>query len=386
MGYFWQWAKSVVYRCFPGGNEEMEKAVDVLRLVALSGVVRPAEIELVCLAACNACRESSADYSVVVKANNIRTVVKPPSPVASAAATTAAPANPSGSVVVCRNTSPSSSSSSSSSSRSSSNSSAGAVAASSISTTTTTTPVVAITTAATTTPRITPHRRISRLAFHLDLRLSLVTWPEGLRVLRFGWPFDDPLERPLPSSLLEVDLGGTFNHHVEDVSWPPLLTKLRFGDRFNRPIELATWPATLENLTFGASFDQPIESVSWPPALESLSLGDAFNHPVRDAAWAGTSLKRLDFGMAFRQAIEGVAWPPGLEVLRFGACFDQALDARQLPRGLQLLQVPDLYLWDDHTFQMPGGLMQGGLPEGLPEGCELCVETVVLCDQDLIAF
>lgn len=370
-----QWPKSIVYRYFAGGNEEMEKAVDVLRLVALSGVVRPAEIELVCLAACNACRESSADYSVVVKANNIRTVVKPPSPAASTAAT-AAPAKPSGPLVACKNTSPSSSSSSSSS--------AEAAAASSISSSTT--PVVATTTAATTTQRITPHRRISRLAFHLDLRLSLVTWPEGLRVLRFGWPFDDPLERPLPSSLLEVDLGGTFNHHVEHVSWPPLLTKLRFGDRFNRPIELATWPATLENLTFGASFDQPIESVLWPPALESLSLGDAFNHPVRDAAWAGTSLKRLDFGMAFRQAIEGVTWPLGLEVLRFGACFDQALDARQLPRGLQLLQVPDLYLWDDHTFQMPGGLMQGGLPEGLPEGCELCVETVVLCDQDLIAF
>ncbi|CAM9683385.1 unnamed protein product [Laminaria digitata] len=361
-----------------------EKAVDVLRLVALSGVVRPSEIELVCLAACNACRESSADYSVVVKANNMRTVVKPTTPRAALAPARAAPApapapaagpKPS-EPAACENTSSSSSSISSSSSSS----------AKAVSLTTTTVATTNTTTTTTTTPRVTPHRRISRLAFHLDLRLSLVTWPEGLLILRFGWPFDDPLECPLPTSLLEVDLGGTFNHHVEDVSWPPRLTKLRFGDRFNRPVELATWPATLKSLKFGSSFDQPIGSMEWPPALESLSLGDAFNHPVQATAWAGTRLKRLDFGMAFRQAIEEVDWPPGLEELRFGACFDQALDARQLPRGLQLLQVPDLYLWDDHTFQMPGGLMQGGLPEGLPEGCELCVETVVLCDQDLIAF
>ncbi|CAM9246043.1 unnamed protein product, partial [Ectocarpus sp. 12 AP-2014] len=56
---------------------ESTRAADVLRVVVLSGVVRPAEVELVCLSICNACRESSTDYSMVVKVENVR-LVSPP--------------------------------------------------------------------------------------------------------------------------------------------------------------------------------------------------------------------------------------------------------------------------------------------------------------------
>ncbi|CAM9183199.1 unnamed protein product [Scytosiphon promiscuus] len=293
--------------------------MDVLSVVILSGFVSPAKVELVCLAACNACRESSAAYSLVVKDRNIHLVQSPrqegqegPSSYFDGQGDT---------IPQCHG-------------------------------------------------RISPHRRISRLLYNVDLPLPQVAWPAGLRALRFGWTFDHPLDAPLPASLVSLELGGSFNHHIEGVAWPPRLTLLRFGDRFNRQVELAAWPATLRELTFGSSFDQPIESVEWPPALEVLRLGDGFNHPVRGVEWAGAaSLRRLEFGSAFRCAVGGVAWPSGLRVLKFGACFDQPLDAGQLPGSLRLLHLPDLYAMHDE-FE----------PDRLPEGCRLRIDRTEMFD------
>lgn len=299
-------------------------AVDALRLVALSGVVLPAEVELVCLTACNACRESSGDYSITIKPGNARILSRKEHGASDGATSTSADAG---------------------------------------------TP--------STTTRIMPHRRVLRLLLQSNLRLADVAWPEGLHTLRFGWAFDHPIEGQLPRSLIEIDLGGTFNHHVEEVAWPPGLEKLRFGDRFNRPVELMAWPAMLRSLSFGSSFDQPIESVEWPPALESLTLGEAFNHPVQRAAWSETRLRKLDLGMAFRQSVAGVAWPSGLKELRFGACFDQELEPRELPRGLEVLVVSDSYMLDNDELT---------LMDGFPPSCTLHIESVVLSEHDRIDF
>lgn len=295
---------------------ENKQPVDVLSVVALTGVVGPAEVELVCLAVCNACRESSANYSVRIDANNKHVL-------SSRQETAALPPA-----------------------------------------------------AGTVTSRVVPLRRIWRLAVYVDLRLTEVTWPEDLRVLRFGWKFNHPLESLLPSSLLKIDLGGTFNHHIEAVAWPPRLLELHFSDRFNRPIELATWPATLQCLTFGSSFNQPIEAVEWPPCLQSLILGSAFNHPILSVNWSATSIKKVVFGVAFRQPVLAVEWPSELEELAFGGCFDQELDTLELPRSLQMLRLPDLYDADD----------DGDLLAGLPEDCVLCVQEVTLDDEDSFPF
>lgn len=315
---------------------EGNRAVDILRVVVLSGVVRPTDVELVCLATCNACRESSADYSVVVCTKNIDLL----SP--SRHEEGVSLLSPSGG-----NSSNDDNSTSCSSARPS--------------------PPFAPVKACS---RITPHRRIHRVAFRVDLPLWQIAWPTGLRVLRFGWAFDHPLDRPLPQSLIDLDLGGSFNRHIEEVAWPTQLARLRFGDRFNRQIELAAWPATLKSLSFGSSFDQPIESVEWPPALETLSLGDAFNHPVQLVNWASaTKLSRLEFGMAFRHVVDDVAWPSALKELKFGACFDQPLEAWDLPRSLRLLRLPDVYAMHD-TFEL----------DGLPQGCRLCIDRTELFD------
>lgn len=299
-----------------GRSTQLERnaAIDVLCLVAVSGLVRPKEIERVCLTLCRVCRESR-EYSVVVKHSNAH-ILKP---------------------VLAGKDGDGSASNNAVRQRS----------------------------------RVTPHRHMSRLRFQLDWGLTDVTWPEGLRVLKFGWRFNSPLGTMLPGSLLELDMGGCFNHHVEDVTWPPGLVKLCFAGRFNRPIELAEFPATLETLILGPSFDQPIESVKWPPAIERLSLGHAFNHPIRATTWGKNArLKKLEFGAAFSQSVDGVAWPLHLEELTFGDCFNGSLDTIDLPRSMKLLRLSDLH---DGSPQH--------LWSGLPKTCELMYDTVLLCDE-----
>lgn len=321
-----------VERIYIGRNSmKSNGAADVLGVVVLSGVVRSAEMELVCLAVCNACRKNGADYSLAVKEENIHLV----RPLSSASAQEEEETPPSTS-----STGDSTSTSTRSGARSPSSASV----------------------------RIAPHRRIHSLVLRVDVPLSQVVWPDRLRVLKFGWMLDQPLDRPLPGSLLDLDLGNAFNHHIEEVAWPATLRTLTFGDRFNRQVELATWPATLIRLSFGSSFDQPIAGVRWPASLQELHFGDAFNHPVEN--WAGaTSLAKLEFGMAFRRNVDGVEWPKGLRELKFGACFDQELQAQELPRSLRVLRLPDVYAMHD-TFEL----------EGLPDGCKLCIDRTELFD------
>lgn len=313
---------------------ESNRATGALGVVVLSGVVRSAEIELVCLAVCNACRENGADYSLVVNQGNLH-VVRP------STSTEAEVKTPS-----------------------SSGSTSGSTSINNMSKSTVPSPPSAPVKGCS---RIAPHRRVHSLALRVDMPLSQVVWPQGLRILKFGWMFDHPLDRPLPGSLLDLDLGSVFNHHVEEVTWPAALQSLSLGDRFNRQVELAAWPATLKHLSFGSSFDQPIAGVRWPASLQELHLGDAFNHPVN---WAGaTNLRKLEFGMAFRCTVDDAEWPRGLRELKFGACFDQQLQARELPRSLRLLRLPDVYAMHD-TFELAG----------LPDGCKLCIDKTEMFD------
>eukprot|EP00752_Nemacystus_decipiens_P004947 g4500.t1 len=315
---------------------ESNKATDVLGVVVLSGVVRPAQLELVCLAVCNACRENGAGYSLVLKEDNVHLVR--PSPLSSTRE---------------EEETPSSSDGTGDSTSINASSESGVRSPSCV-------PVKGFS-------RVAPHRRIRSLVLRVGVPLSQVVWPDRLRVLRFGWAFDQALDRPLPGSLRDLDLGNAFNHHVEEVVWPATLQSLNFGDRFNRQVELATWPATLQRLWFGSSFDQPIAGVRWPAALRELHLGDAFNHPVN---WASaTGLKKLEFGMAFRCNVDDVQWPQGLRELKFGACFDQEVQAWELPRSLRVLRLSDVYAMLD-TFEL----------EGLPDGCKLRVDRTEMFD------
>lgn len=70
------------------------------------------------------------------------------------------------------------------------------------------------------------------------------------------------------SSLREFTLGHTFNQCIGNVSWPKGLRTLRFGNSFDKPLECpaSSWPSGLEEISFGRNFNQPLEKV--------ISLGD----------------------------------------------------------------------------------------------------------------
>lgn len=225
--------------------------------------------------------------------------------------------------------------------------------------------------------RVMTHRRIRKLTINADVHNHReIRWPDGLRTLKFGWAMmDDPLSCSLPHTLLDIDLGGRFNSHIDAVMWPPGLLKVRFGDLFDRPIHLTSWPASVRSLTFGERFNQPVISVEWPSALEDLTFGGGFNQPIELVHWksATANLKTLTFGMLFNQPVYDIAWPPHLRELAFGACFNEPIDVRRLPASLRLLQVSSLY---DAAFQKDRDSGRIADEDDLPEGCQLLLRDV----------
>lgn len=84
----------------------------------------------------------------------------------------------------------------------------------------------------------------------------------------------------LPTSLLELILGGDIDQSITTVIWPKLLTKLAFGCYFNQPIRGIVWPSSLLELLFGGHRNWP---TTWPGMTEScldLTAWGRFNQPI----------------------------------------------------------------------------------------------------------
>ena len=89
----------------------------------------------------------------------------------------------------------------------------------------------------------------------------------------------------LPKFLQTLILPHWFNKSLDDFEWPEGLRTLRFGDLFNQP--LGSLPKHLETLKFGHDFDQSVGC--WPSSLQHLALGDCFNqnlHHTEARAWS----------------------------------------------------------------------------------------------------
>lgn len=63
------------------------------------------------------------------------------------------------------------------------------------------------------------------------------------------------------------------------VAWPAALQQLRFGFPFNQPIEVL-WPAALQELAFRKSAWENEIMVMWPSSLQKLTFDGAFNQPI----------------------------------------------------------------------------------------------------------
>lgn len=188
------------------------------------------------------------------------------------------------------------------------------------------------------------------------LRASWFRWPEGVKHLTF-WPIFNQSIRgvTLPKSLESLSFGYHFNRSLTNgqIEWPEGLKCLKLGTKWNQPLHDAreTWPLSLESLTFGADFDQKLSGigVSLPWGLRELSLGYAFNQPLAGVEWP-PGLEKLTLSESFNQPLEEMSWPVALRELRFGGKFNQALAHADFPISLEMLEFGHAFR---HYLQAP---------------------------------
>ena len=130
------------------------------------------------------------------------------------------------------------------------------------------------------------------------------------------------------------------------MTWPNSLKLIYFGYNFNQKIENVTWPNLLESITFGSNFNQEIEKIEWPDSLQSITfINYRFNQKIENIKWP-SSLKYLTLGNNFNQKIENIKWPDLLHSITFGNKFDQPLDF--MPESLTTIHIRNpLY---EHTL------------------------------------
>jgi len=162
--------------------------------------------------------------------------------------------------------------------------------------------------------------------------LSQLHLPPGLHTLRLGGRMrgNDLTALTLPHALTSLNLGNGCHASLDDVRWPPHLTRLVIGKGFNQPLVHWSPPSSLRELTLhgGEEFD------------------DGWNQPVTKLRLPA-NLVKLSFGHAFDRSLTGLQFPPSLRVLEFGFSFDQSLarDAWTPPRNLEELHLTG-HCWD----------------------------------------
>ena len=98
------------------------------------------------------------------------------------------------------------------------------------------------------------HKRVER--FHRRLDGLTVTFPRGLKTLKFGHAFNQSLEGgTLPDGLQTLEFGFWFDQSLEGVTLPDGLRTLEFGEQFNQSLEGVTLPGSLQTLKFGRAFN-----------------------------------------------------------------------------------------------------------------------------------
>jgi len=202
--------------------------------------------------------------------------------------------------------------------------------------------------------------------------LDDVVWPPHLTRLVTGYCFNQPLlDWSPPSLLIELSLGdengeGEWNLPLTQLRLPSNLHKLTFGSCFDRPLTGLHFPASLRVLRFGRYFTGSLAVAAWtlPPMLEELHMGAVWNRPCTDLHLPPT-LRKLTFSDHFNQPIENeqgectLILPATLTELRFGSHFNQSLRCLRLPSSLRFLSIPSpdaSYSVDELPASLPSRL------------------------------
>jgi len=185
------------------------------------------------------------------------------------------------------------------------------------------------------------------LGMMFDREIRRGDLPEGLRKLRLGHSFNQPMS--LPDSVEELSLGTRFNR-VMDFPLPRNLTVLKFGERFNSNIMEGVLPKNLRELSFGMMFNVELTPGVLPRNLEYLDLGTSYKHRLIAGALP-PKLKTLILSFSYNEPIDEGVLPNGLLEIQFGEKFNRPLGRGVLPRSLRKLKFG--YDFDQSLKRIP---------------------------------
>lgn len=221
--------------------------------------------------------------------------------------------------------------------------------------------------------RLVPYRRALRV--HIFWPFIASTTPARFALSDVKWP----------ARTKEVSI-CTFNGHMDAVTLPAGLERLRFGlarkshyaplreiDIFNTPLEGMKFPGGLREIFLGDSFNQPIEGIDWPTGLERLSL-PGFNQSMHGVQWS-PGLKSLEFVspsiinlMTYGDGTDDLDVNPDEYINRFGGYerqglgrFNQPLHGT-LPSSLETVWLSEVYDRPLDSVAWPSGVAVLGLP------------------------
>jgi len=204
--------------------------------------------------------------------------------------------------------------------------------------------------------------------------LTLLHLPSTLHTLRLDGTMkgNDLAALTLPHSLTSLDLGYDCDASLDDVVWPPHLTRLVIGQRFNQPLLEWSPPSSLTELILSDEYGSggwylPLSQLRLPSNLHKLTFGSYFDQPLTGFHFP-SSLRVLCFGRWFNQSLTASAWtpPPNLEELDLTRCWewDRPWTDLHLPPTLRKLTLPDRF---NQPIENEQGECELHLPDTLVE-------------------
>lgn len=174
---------------------------------------------------------------------------------------------------------------------------------------------------------------VDRISERHDVRM-----PAGLRHLRLGDRFDQPLDDvDFPTGLLSVKFGAAFAK-ILPYQLPPSMTELRFQGGREVYVHPEFLPPRLRVLDFGACLVSVSGRAVFPDSLEELNLGWQTNAEV-NCGLLPSGLR--SFRYCGRRLSNVNDLPRTLTSLDAMAVIGERFDAERMPSGLRELVVHD---------------------------------------------
>jgi hypothetical protein len=170
-------------------------------------------------------------------------------------------------------------------------------------------------------------------------------------------------EEDIPSSVLILKFGASFNNKFTKRVLPAKLEFLELGSQYNKEFDLGILPSTLQILILGTYYNKEFDYGVLPHTLQTLCVGSAYN---RNFIHVPNSLENLIMDCSSESYNNYL--PTQLKYLRIEYVFPPMLN---LPIFLQLLEIENLFDGPDIK---------------IPFGCELIIGKNPSCKYKEIIF